>query len=220
MSEGNAFAGISYGNKIEAANVFDYRNNAMCSSWNRVLEKKFVNMNVVVSKNKGDYRIRGVLCDLFSTYSDPKYIKFWAANSPDYISSFSGSGLPYPNEEVAFENTPNKGVIKVVNNMFNFLIHYPNSYYQNMGSVLVPPCVKMILVDSNNMQLSQIYEVKLGDGIPFRTLDFSPMRNWNIGPLFYQNIPLVTTQEKIFENSGFPPRNQMPSNFWGFKPPM
>ena len=41
-------------------------------------------------------------------------VKFIAANAPDYRQSYSGSGLPFPNPEIAYENTPNKGTAKVV----------------------------------------------------------------------------------------------------------
>ena len=35
-------------------------------------------------------------------------IIFWAANPPDYNTSFSGSGLPFPSPEIAFEDTKNQ----------------------------------------------------------------------------------------------------------------
>jgi hypothetical protein len=213
----NSFAGLHYG--YNSSDIFKYRTEAMCDTWNKLVEKELNNMRLIIkSNNKGDFEINGNLSGIYTTFSSPTYIKYWAANSPDYLSNFSGSGMPFANEDIAFENSVNKGVVLVSGNGFRILINYPNSYYKNMGTVYVPPEIKLVLVDGNNNRLSPLYEVKLGEGIPFRTQDFTPMRNWNQGPLFYQNIPLVTTQEKILRNSAYPAMNQMPTNFWGFKP--
>ena len=37
---------------------------------------------------------------------------YWAAAPPTYGTSISGSGMPYPNPVVAFDITPNKGVVE------------------------------------------------------------------------------------------------------------
>jgi hypothetical protein len=224
MSVSNIYGGMSYGSKKESNEVFEYRKTEMCSRWNRLLEKKYTNMDLSVYKNSefppenGDFLIRGRLKGSLVVQSG--FIKFWAANPADYGCSFYGSGLPYPNEEVAYENTINKGVVPIEGNEFTFNVYYPNSYYRNMGTVLVPPTIKIVVVNGDNERLSPIFEVKIGEGIPYRTLDFTPLRNWSKGPLFYQNIPLITTQEKILINSAYPKNNHIPSNFWGFKPPM
>jgi hypothetical protein len=223
-SSGQLFAGINNGN-IESANIFSQRMSDTCSKWNRILEKKLMNMNLQVMnstdpRNQGIYQIRGSLQGSFASITGPLYVKYWASNPPDYLSNFSGSALPFPNEEVAFENTVNKGLVEAKGGAFEFRLHYPNSYYRDMGSKYVKPQVKFILVNSANEQLSALYEINIGNGIPYRTLDYTPLRNWSEGPLFYKNIPLVTTQENILRNSGYPATNKVPSNFWGFKPPM
>lgn len=227
MSVSSINAGSNYGSKEESSEVFRNRNKTMCKRWNRIIEKKYMNMDLSIYQNtsetshnqKGDYMIRGSLKGSLMVQGNG-YIKYWASNPADYGCSFYGSGLPYPNEEVAYENTVNKGAVRLSGNHFEFMIYYPNSYYKNMGTVLVSPTVKIVVVNENNERLSPIYEVKIGEGIPYRTLDFTPLRNWSKGPLFYQNIPLITTQEKILENSAYPKNNNIPSNFWGFKPPM
>ena len=148
------------------------------------------------------------------------YIKYWASNAPTYSQSFSGSGLPYPNEELAFQNSPNIGVVPVVNGKFSFSLSYPNSYYDNMGTVYVPPQVKVKVCNDKNIAVSKIQQINLGEGIPFRTLSWSPKRDWNKGPMFYcnNNLP-VRTQYQILVDSAYPTVNNVPKNFWGSMPP-
>ena len=52
-----------------------------------------------------------------------------AANPPTYSQSYTGSGQPYPNPDIAYENTPNRGAVKATGNHFEFRIRFPNAYY-------------------------------------------------------------------------------------------
>ena len=56
---------------------------------------------------EGDVEVSG---KVNSKTSNPKII-FWAANPPTYVTSYSGSGLPYHNSDQAFDKTPNIGVL-------------------------------------------------------------------------------------------------------------
>ena len=98
---------------------------------------------------------------------------FFASSPPDFRQSYSGSGLPFPNEEVAFSDTPNKGNIVVSNGSFKVEVIYPNSYYINCGTKLVPPqvCLKL---DNCDKEL----EIVLSSGpfIPNRSLSSLPGR--------------------------------------------
>lgn len=40
-----------------------------------------------------------------------KVIKYLASAPPDFRQSYSGSGLPFPTEEIAYSNTPNSGTV-------------------------------------------------------------------------------------------------------------
>jgi len=55
--------------------------------------------------------------------------------------SYMGAGLPFPNEEVAYEGSPNVGEVPIVNGAFSFSIINPNSYYVSSGTKLVEPHV-------------------------------------------------------------------------------
>ena len=56
-------------------------------------------MNITINNNK--ILIKGTIT---IPYKNAKII---AANPIDMMSNYSGSGLPFPSSEIAFENTPN-----------------------------------------------------------------------------------------------------------------
>ena len=67
-----------------------------------------------------------------------------AADPIDIRESYTGSGLPYPNCEVAFSHCLqcNKKVA-VVNGKFKFILKLPSAYYLDQGKVLVGPEVRL-----------------------------------------------------------------------------
>jgi hypothetical protein len=217
----NSFAGINF-NDPESKSIFDYHSENMCPQFKNVNDAMFIfNLNIKKTNNNA-YMINGDIDGKIGQMSnfEKLYVKYSAPNPPTYNSNFSGSGLPYPTEEIAFENTPNKGVAEIVNGKFSFTIRYPNSYYINMGSVYVGPHVKLLIVDKDNRELSPVENIKLGEGIPFRTLTWPVQRNWNAGSLFYENRNLpVRTQYQILLDSAYPSVNKVPKNFWGTMPP-
>lgn len=71
------------------------------------------------------------------------------ASSPiDRMINYSGSGLPFPCSDIAFENTPNKLIIDSSGN-FNTNFYYPNSYYTQGALSKIPPSIFFILETSN-----------------------------------------------------------------------
>ena len=219
MSEGSAFAGISTG--ADTKSVFKYRDEAMCNKWKRTDEEFLLCKFNVYSNPVGNYQVNGLTKGVITDVGAVKqiYAKYWASNKPTYSESYSGSGLPYANEHMAYENTENRGIVEVENGGFKFTLDYPNSYYKHLGKVYVPPQVNIQFIDEKNIPLSKVYPIKLGNGIPFRSLTWSRKRDWNNGPLFYKNDNLpIRTQEQILKDSAFPCTNQEPKNFWGTRP--
>ena len=218
----NSFASIN-NDDPQSSEVFNYREKNMCDSWNTAKKKLFL-FDVDIMRNPKDnsFIINGKLKGDLLTLSlnNNLYLKYWAANTPTYNSNFSGSGLPFPTEEVAFENSNNHGVSKISNGNFSFSMRYPNSYYKNMGTEYVFPEVMVKIFDNKNTPVSNIQHINLGEGIPFRTLTWPWQRDWNEGPLFYKvdNLP-VRNQYQILVDSAYPKTNTMPNNFWGLKPP-
>lgn len=208
----NNFAGISFG--YDADKIFKERDETMCSQFKQNFVR-FSDTDLNVRNNAyGNYIIHG------ETNPSHQFVKYWAANPPTYTLSFTGSGLPYQNPEMAFENTPNQGIAKVVGGKFQFALEYPNSYYVELGKIYVPPQVKFVYCDSNGKNIGNVHTLKLGNGIPFRSDTWPQLRDWNKGPLFYcnNNLP-VRTQYQILLDSAYPSVNQEPPNFWGLSIP-
>ena len=208
------FAGISFG--YDADKIFKERDETMCNNW-KFSNSEFRNCNINTKYNSnGDFIINGNIKGLVGV----KFIKFWASAPPTYTTSFTGSGLPYPNEYEAFQNTPNQGVVEINEFRFSFPLRYPNSYYKEMGRLYVPPQVKFQFCNNKGENIGNVQVLNLGNGIPFRTLNFSKKRNMNDGPMWFCNNNLhVRSQEQILRDSGYPAVNKEPSNFWGTMPP-
>jgi hypothetical protein len=207
----NSFAGINF-NDSESKQIFNDHEINKCSSYKEDING--FNFKVDITSNNNHYIITGKLDR--PNFTEKISVMYNAANPPTYNSNFSGSGLPYPTEDIAFENTPNRGIVDVVNGDFKITIRYPNSYYINMGTLYIPPQIQLMLVDKSGNSISNIKVFKLGEGIPFRTLTWPVQRNWNKGSLFYdnQNLP-VRTQYQILLDSAYPSINKTPNNFWG-----
>ena len=188
----------------------------MCD-WKSDYSKQFTCDGMVVDSGDGEYVVKGQIKEIGDAN-----IMWWAPAPPTYTTSYTGSGLPYPNPDVAYDNTPNRGMIKANNGNFEFRVRYPNSYYMGLGTVNNEPVchVKICGEDTDN----KIHTVKLGNGIPFRMLTYPPLSLSGRGRsscMFYagrDELP-VRTQEQICRDSGYPEENIMPKNFWGLKPP-
>lgn len=98
-----------------------------------------------------------------------KNIKYWAAAPMWRNSSYSGSGLPYPNHFVAYENTPNTGTVQVTDGLFQIQLLHPSEYYVNQGKRLLKPHVHLELVE-----LNKVITLVVGDYLLFRALKNLP----------------------------------------------
>lgn len=101
-----------------------------------------------------------------------------AANPIDRRISYSGSGLPFPCANIAFEGTPN--FIKVTsdnNGEFSGVFMYPNSYYTEDGYTRVPPSIFVILKKEDSEPIFIHFELPQIDSI------------LNVRTLTYRNKP-------------------------------
>jgi len=190
-------------------------------AWKFAWTEKYLScQGAVIDGGKGEFIVRGTV----EAKSLHPIISFIAPNPPTYLTSYSGSGLPYPNAEVAYENTPNRGAVRSTNGYFEFKIRYPNAYYVGLGTVYVEPCVHIRVCDDDGTK-SSLKTLMLGKGIPYRSLTYPPTSkniNPRSGPEFYsgmEKLP-VRTSEQILRDSDYPHENVMPNNFWGTKPPL
>lgn len=180
----------------------------MCNNCKKNDASKLDCNNLQLSPSEGEFTVNGNL-----KQAAGKKMQYWASAPPTYINSYSGSGLPYPNQEIAYDTNDNKGVIEVDNTgNFTFQLKFPNAYYSGLGKNYVEPCFHVKVCDSE-----EIYTFQLSNGIPYRMMTYS-----RTSPLFYQGrdeLP-IRNQEQILRDSGYPSVNKMPENFWGTKPPM
>ena len=186
----------------------------MCDKWLH----KYYNNNlscegIVINSGEGEYTVKG---KVNSKTINPTVL-FWAAAPPLKTASYTGSGIPYANPNMAFENTPNKGAVVAKNREFSFKIRFPNSYYTRLGTVYNKPHVTIKVCEPNCS--GKVQKIELGDGIPFRMLTWPKLRS---SCLFYKSLQTlpVRSQEQILRDSAYPKKNKMPKNFWGLTPPV
>lgn len=165
-----------------------------------------------------DIKVQGVIRELVEN-NELYYI---AAAPPDYRATYTGSGLPFANQDQAFDNSPNFGKVAMTDNTFNIQLMFPNSYYVGLGTVIVPPTLYIQYISAITKEVRNI-TIKLSDGIPYRMLSY-PMEytRARTDAMFYKDgwdMP-VRTQEQILRDSAYPSVNRMHPNFWGLKPPM
>lgn len=181
----------------------------MCDSWKKDYSSKFNCNDQEMNTGVGEYTVTGHLDGAGNSN-----ILFWAPNPPTYSSSFSGSGLPYPNANIAYENTPNRGMVKAENGNYQFKVRFPNAYYAGLGTKYIEPCCHIKICGSD-----EIHTIPLNHGIPYRTLTYPEFAN-RTSPTFYDgglNLP-VRTQEQILRDSGYPETNKKITDFWGTRP--
>ena len=82
-----------------------------CDDWNKT-NKFFETCNVTVSTNPLKQTIvNGVIKDPLRsqllTLGKQVYVQYWAPSPSDNMHSFSGSGIPFPSEDIAYSNSPN-----------------------------------------------------------------------------------------------------------------
>lgn len=218
MASTSSFAGPTY--NMDTQQVFKYRNDNMCNKWKK--DEIYYGLFGLTSyqNNNGNIIVHGSIKDkLYNLLKKMKIrLKYWAANPSTNGSSFSGSGLPYPNEEVAFQNTPNSGVIEIYDVNFSLNLITPNSYYKNMGTELVKPQLNLMFIDGNNKALTGVYKIKLTGSYPYRTL--STPKNINKVMDYYNPTLPIRTQAQILLDSQYPSSTMKEyPHFWGTRPP-
>jgi len=181
----------------------------MFFNWNNSLSKNLTNTNKIIYQNDKTFIVRGHIENIGDAD-----LYYWAADPPDYNTSYVGSGLPFNSKEVAYQNKVNQGVVRTLEGHYEFKLRYPNSYYEDLGNILVKPCFHIQV--KKNKYSSNIDSFYLGEPIPYRNNLYN-----NKTCNFYdgKNCLPVRTQEEILRSSGYPDINKTPNNFWGNKPP-
>jgi hypothetical protein len=188
----------------------------MSTNFRDILFNKDMCQGTISYQGTGELVVRGIVKN--STPNTQMY--FWAAAPPTKGISFSGSGMPYPSPLVAYDRTPNKGVVSVANGQFQFSLKHPNAYYIGLGSLYIPPHINFKLCSPG--QADHYFSVQIDDGIPFRMLTYPapPTKKPRLNPMFYcEPEKGARSQEAILKASAYPSSYSMPDNFWGYRPP-
>ena len=152
---------------------------------------------------------------------DGDRVEYVAAVSPDSMSSFSGSGLPFPNPQQAFSGTTNRGHFNVdADNEFELTVDEPNSYYTGLGKTLVEPSL-FVRYGVDGKQVTE--RLVIGRPIAYRTLTYPTGGPDGLAARssceFYRMATDVDarTQEKILRDSEY--TGLYEAKFWGTTPP-
>jgi hypothetical protein len=140
-----------------------------------IFDDQYVNCSVIFDSNYGEIYIKGYVKNP-SVYRQMMLI---SPNPIDRMTNYSGSGLPFPCSEIAFENTPNKHLISNDGN-FNVIFAYPNSFYASNGiDKIISPIYFILYLPGSDINISKF---ELPDLCVLRTLTYRSARK---GPEFY-----------------------------------
>ncbi len=149
-------------------------------------------------------------CEITDEITD-EFVSFVAPSPAQSMASFTGSGLPWATEEQAFQNTPNKGVVKLDKNRFVIRLIRPNSYYVDFNTIQNPH----VQIQYNK---TKRFNVELSfEKIAHRSLQYPPLRVVEKEDFYNRQLP-IRSQERILRDSEYNDLKE-PVDFWGLKPP-
>lgn len=173
-------------------------------------------VDAIIRRNPGDrsVTISGRITALGAT---PIKVE-WAAAAPVTRGiSFAGSGQPYPNKEIAFQNTPNRGSFETTDGSFIIQMKdIPAGYYSGLGSIYVPPLVEFIVKSVASPQKVATAVLWINDtAAPYRWLGGSPATSRpepntekSTGRAMYyfgrEELPLFENQETLLRARAYP----------------
>lgn len=133
--------------------------------------------------------------------SDYKFIELSAPNPIDRMTNYSGSGLPFPNPTIAFENTPNYYIVPPSGEVHT-VFSRPNSYYGQETQKKIKPSLFVTLYPNNNLEPIFVH-FEMDDVLPLKTVYYREDRT---DPEFYErkaDIFDVMSQYDILVNTEF-----------------
>lgn len=153
------------------------------------IDNEYVNCSIG-EKINNKIKINGYI----KNHANYSKMAIMAPNPIDKITSFSGKGLPFPCELIAFENTPNFEIISS-SGVFDIEFIYPNSYYSPDGYTKI---ISPIIISLDGKKII----IQLKDMCPLKTL-----RDRSRGdPKFYglrELILPIGTAEEVMNNYSY-----------------
>jgi hypothetical protein len=101
----------------------------------------------------------------------------------DRMTTYTGSGLPFPCAQMAFENTPNFAKLTEPTGAFDLKFSFPNGYYTRDACTKIEPSVFVTFYWKDTTREKTVVRLPLFDRQPMRTLSYRP--NYYKGPQYY-----------------------------------
>ncbi len=146
---------------------------------------------------------------------EPQHIRWLAAAPVTRGIGFAGSGLPYPNREIALDDTPHRGELASPDGSFSLLLNgIPAGYYSGLGSVYVPPLIEFFSTTRDGKRLHAALWIN-DTAAPYRWISGAPAPLRPAAPdeesmgraMYYSGreaIPLFDSQEALLRARGYP----------------
>jgi len=132
-----------------------------------------------------------------------KTMQLLAASPSTRGVSYSGSALPFPCSQIAFDRTPNVAAVPSTG-VFDVVFEYPNSYYTHDAFTKVVSSVFLTLQEIDGNVPAVFVRFELPDMNILRTLTHRPERRV-LGPEFYvykEDLMGIASQESIIRRLG------------------
>lgn len=146
-------------------------------------DNEFVQCTIEIQPSQPDHvpriRVRGHVKQMAASTEATVH----AAKSIDRMTSYTGSGLPFPCSQIAFENTPNFFRITEPTGVFDLEFSYPNAYYTTDAYQKIEPSVFVTLHWKDPQREQTVVRLPMKDTLPLRTLSYRP--NFYQGPKYY-----------------------------------
>ena len=164
--------------------IFKYKQDNFNSKLNVLINNDFFNCSIQENNNDNNYI---TIIGNIKNSQLYKKMAIMAPNPIDKITSFSGKGLPFPCEKIAFDNTPNFQIINNDGNI-NVIFKYPNSYYTPDGYNKICSPVVISLDDKKII-------IELKDLCPLKTLRDRQRGDPNFYGIKEFVLPIGTAEE-------------------------
>ena len=168
----------------------------------------------VVKRNQNDSSVT-VSGKILGLGLVPQMIVWKAASPVTRGIGFAGAGLPYPNKDIAYENTPNQGRVESPDGSFSIQMKgIPAGYFSGLGSIYVPPMIEFLAESKDGKQFFTTLWIN-DTAAPYRWLSGAPatMRpetdteNSTGRAMYYygrEQLPLFDNQEAQLRAKGYP----------------
>lgn len=142
-------------------------------------DNEFVECTVTIIDKDANLELKGHVKQMGMA----REVVLMAPNPIDRMTNYTGSALPFPCANVAFENTPNYVIITDPSGTFHVKFSYPNGYYTTDAHTKIEPSIFLKFDWKKADKEPTIVRLPLQDRFPLRTLNYRP--GHAKGPQYY-----------------------------------